>query len=550
MDGYVRVDHRHSRQVMIMLPRYFLTAMAAVGLGLASCAADDVIININPDSGDSIEFSIPFDSLSETVDTIVVDGDTIILIVLDTVITPSDTVLVPVFDTILVVDTVLQVDTLVDTVDFVGTIIDAGTGDTTFVLIQDSIIVIGVDTAFIVVVDTLETTVFDTVIQFDTVFEERVDTTITVDTVLVVDTVWEPRPELGFGSDELELEIGESVTLKVTVLNALGQPVPAEALDWLSAAPSIATVSNVGRVTGVSEGSTDIFAIADGAGLSASITTSVADTASTTPPPPDTVVSPGELWFEEGWSYADTDDMKSDPNRWLSFKTWNAENAETFLATGIPGTPWGGGRALKVTYFVGSNPQDPEASTRIDFPRAVADQPGEFWMETYVKWDPFFKTDFGRGFTADHKTFFFWENTEDRRHEFKVGLFSRGMWARIGDRYEEVAQFPASGGSGHPDQYSESNQLIPEDEVWDGVWHRLRFHIRLDTDGTDGEWEVWLDDMKVVDGQGIDLASASSGSTHWTGVTLAANLNEGPDVEAQSIWFGPVRVWIGDPGWQ
>jgi len=241
--------------------RGLTTALVVVSVMLA-CAADDVIININPDSGDSIVFSVPFDSLFESVDTIIIDGDTIILTVLDTIITPGDTVVL----------------TVTDTVEVVDTIIDSGTGDTTFV------------------VDTVVETSVDTVFVFDTVFETQTDTIIQVDTLVVVDTVVLAPRELGFGVEALALEVGESQSLEVTITNLLGQPVPSGELTWLSSSPAIAAVNQAGTVTAVSMGSSEVFAIAEQAGLSATIGVEVSDPM----PPPGSVT--GLDWFCD-WSF-------------------------------------------------------------------------------------------------------------------------------------------------------------------------------------------------------------------------------------------------------
>ena len=62
----------------------------------------------------------------------------------------------------------------------------------------------------------------------------------------------------------LELEVGETVALVATLLNALGQPVNSAAIEWGSTDDSIVSVAADGRVTAVAAGTAEIFASSDG----------------------------------------------------------------------------------------------------------------------------------------------------------------------------------------------------------------------------------------------------------------------------------------------
>ena len=42
----------------------------------------------------------------------------------------------------------------------------------------------------------------------------------------------------------------------------------------------------------------------------------------------------------------------------------------------------------------------------------------------------------------------------------------------------------------------------------DGQWHLWEFHVKIDTNGTDGVLELWIDNNKVIDVNNADLAAA------------------------------------------
>ena len=225
--------------------RVLLSLLAAIGVGFAACASENTILATSP-RGDTIQVRQALDSLAERIDTIIVDGDTVIVTVVDTVIQPSDTV----FTTVTVVDTL--------------------TGDTVEVV--------------------------DTVINYDTIIQTRIDTIILVDTIYQVDTVFVVR-SLNFGLSELVMNLGETRDLDVTVTNALGYPVPPQnPINWFSANPNIATVDAQGVVSAELEGSTEVFAVDDVDGLSTSIGVQVVDPR-TTPDTGGTTPASGDWTF-------------------------------------------------------------------------------------------------------------------------------------------------------------------------------------------------------------------------------------------------------------
>jgi uncharacterized protein YjdB len=70
------------------------------------------------------------------------------------------------------------------------------------------------------------------------------------------------------------LAINATVQLTATPKDAQGQPLPGRIITWITGAPSVATVTQSGRVTAVGNGSAIIFAASEGVSGSASITVS------------------------------------------------------------------------------------------------------------------------------------------------------------------------------------------------------------------------------------------------------------------------------------
>jgi len=57
----------------------------------------------------------------------------------------------------------------------------------------------------------------------------------------------------------------------------------------------------------------------------------------------------------------------------------------------------------------------------------------------------------------------------------------------------------------------------------DGQWHYYEAHIKIDTDGTDGIAEMWIDDTKIIDEQSVDFGGDSFSVTGISGILLGSN---------------------------
>ena len=196
---------------MRRLEKWIFAVGLAAGVGVA-CGTTDTIIVAVTSGGDTIQLT-QTDSIVVSIDTIT-PGDTTVIVRVDTVLVGRDTVLVQ------------RVDTVVS----------------------------GVDTVFNVVLDSI--------IQFDTIVVTTTDTTVVYDTVFVADTVYLPPATLQFGQGQLALNLGGATTISVTLVNALGLPVPTGPLTWISDNTAVARVNQTGTVTGVGVGNAYIYAFA------------------------------------------------------------------------------------------------------------------------------------------------------------------------------------------------------------------------------------------------------------------------------------------------
>ena len=261
-----------------------------------------------------------------------------------------------------------------------------------------------------------------------------------------------------------------------------------------------------------------------------------------------------ETWFAEEWDYTSTANMKSDPNGWMTFQFEKTDTVEMYFTDTLASTPWGGTDGIRVKYFgldaLPDTMQDAESSVTLDFP--TSDTENEIWWETWVRWDSNFRTDFGYGLTPDHKTIFVFPETgaAGLRREIKVGTQNDStIYNQISSStYREAWRVPPEGSFSPWPNAFDAGSVNAKDDLYDFAWHHIRVHMVMDTDGTDGVWEVWLDGTLVAQEEAGDLRGSAQGNTGWGSIKFPNNINEQPTSD-QSIWFGPLRVYISDPGW-
>jgi uncharacterized protein YjdB len=310
------------------------------------------------------------------------------------------------------------------------------------------------------------------------------------------------------------IQVGQTVQLTATPLDANGVPLTGRPITWASSAPAVAPVGG-GLVSGIATGLATITATSGGASGSAAITVNPAGGGGGATP-------------------------------WLVMDF--AQYASTAALVG-DGVAWGLARqaspsqiVLDQTLGYGSLKQ----SMRYDFPAlgAVCQDYGiregtlllpggvtapELWVEVVARFSANFATYAGAsGCNSDYK-FIFGDVFPGGRYEIKSGTY------------------------GHPNYFSTNYPWGLQDTYtftvpasWDGQWHTYRMHMKdSSTPGVtaDAVWQVWFDGTKEVDVQNV-----VDGSTGIWGIEPGANMNQGPATPMQ-LWWGLIKIWNTNPGW-
>lgn len=131
-------------------------------------------------------------------------------------------------------------------------------------------------------------------------------------------------------------------------------------------------------------------------------------------------------------------------------------------------------------------------------------------------------------------------------HKFVFGLLPGG-----GGRFDAVDGIFGWRWDGHVPGYSTTFVGIksPFGSGFDGQWHTYRFHWKVSSTPTtpDGAYEMWMDGVKVVNN--LQLKTSSNGyPNYFYIIALGRNFNQGPK-NPQSLWWGRVQLFSGNPGW-
>ena len=349
----------------------------------------------------------------------------------------------------------------------------------------------------------------------------------------------------------------ETSTVTVTVLDSDGNPmegVPAANVVIASTGsnntitqPSVATDAD-GRTTGLIKSTT-----AEAKTVSATVLgIAVTDTAALT-----VTGTPAAAWFEEAWDYTNTANMQSDPNNWFDADRQDQPGLSTItLDTGLT-TPWGGTKALKLSFddMSGSLPSgtEVELGKNIALPDAAADTPKEIWIEIYIKFDDVWTTNFEPG-TFDHKTFFVLQKDTGGgryRHDLRIGNSSDADPGTVltypGESSNYWLNTAANGSS--------VGRIGANTWFWDGEWHLVRWHMKISSDYqvTDAVKQMTVDGTLVADQSGFYTSGDPDGGSRPTENEYIAYLALGRNLsrpnQAQAFWFGRIRIYNTTPGW-
>jgi chitodextrinase len=175
---------------------------------------------------------------------------------------------------------------------------------------------------------------------------------------------------------------------------------------------------------------------------------------------------------------------------------------------------------MRYTYPAGSG-TDYTTSRSLDMPNG--DQ-SEVWVEAVVRWSPDFTIQ-GNG-----------QGSGPAQKLLHIGI-SGGSAGRFGLNLEQDSIRAEGPNDDYDDLYTPGDATV--DELFDGEWHTLRYHVRL---GATDFHEFWVDGEY----QGSNTGQTAASSL-WD-VSLAKNLNMLSDHSMQ-MWWGQVKIWEQDPNW-
>jgi hypothetical protein len=232
--------------------------------------------------------------------------------------------------------------------------------------------------------------------------------------------------------------------------------------------------------------------------------------------------SGSSAWFEEDFqAYGTTLDL-------CAAMVWCYGREGVESGTLFDGTE---GRFVRTVYS-GVNPEE-HAGVNLSADRALTERPREIWGEVLVRYHERWKI------VSDDKTLFVledWRHAGGDEEVWRWSIHMRGQADWFGGPYHRLSSY--SFPEGAPDQGA---------EVWDGRWHRLRFHFKMGSGETagDGIYEVWWDDRLVESRHGIRTDSAPDAFFRTVGLGRNADPEPGTGVRD----WGRLRLFVRNPGW-
>jgi hypothetical protein len=332
---------------------------------------------------------------------------------------------------------------------------------------------------------------------------------------------------------QASITVGESATVSATVRDQDSRVMADKSVTWRSSNTGVARVTSTGqvsaRIEAVAAGTATVTAEVDGKSAQVSVTV----TQPSAPPPSDP--SPTSSWLNVDFArYTSTADLMGHTDRnggpFRSAEDLNSGQISLDNTTGYGSST----RSMRYTFPDRSGTSNRCGDYSIGRVVGLPENVKEVWVEVVAKFSDNFASrapsSWGCTSNPDYK-FLFGMVNPGSRFELKVGM--------NGSRLS--AGYP---GSEEDYRWGESAAL------WDGQWHRYRFHWKLSSDGAaDGAVKVWIDGQLVYSKTGIRTTDNSGRaiSSIW-GIGLGRNMNQGPG-QTQHVWWGSVKAWKTNPGW-
>ena len=178
----------------------------------------------------------------------------------------------------------------------------------------------------------------------------------------------------------------------------------------------------------------------------------------------------------------------------------------------------------------------------------------EFWSEFSVRWSANFTTANLPCAPNDHK-FIFGDTQADQSARWALYVGSDGDQG-VHTLREEIGTQPGVVQNQfylNKNNHGKPGELFAE-KLWDGNWHVIRFHMRSSTttSSADGRYRIWIDGVLLHDQAGFSnfRNDGTNNPDPLWGIDFTHNQDDGPALRDMYIWWGRVRIFGSDPGWQ
>ena len=161
----------------------------------------------------------------------------------------------------------------------------------------------------------------------------------------------------------------------------------------------------------------------------------------------------------------------------------------------------------------------------------------ERWIEVWARFSNGFTNAPSSGPDYDYKFLLFLRSQGSRWNVQMLGQNgSNTQWGYPGNGNTEAAW--TATGNGTEGRLSGGNWSSAN--VWDGQWHRHRFHLSFGSGTAHSTW--------YVDNTPIHVSSNKTFTGSFDVIFLGANMNVGP-TQVQTLDWANIRIWTSNPGW-
>lgn len=190
----------------------------------------------------------------------------------------------------------------------------------------------------------------------------------------------------------------------------------------------------------------------------------------------------------------------------------------------------GGGRGQR--HWVGDGVNVNSGGVRVYF----NNPPNEIWMRWYMRYEEGFEWS---SINYD-KILYMYLYPRSAGVELIPEWYGWDRW-RNGLQGHTSGNIVSEEGSGW-DSTMTSGALSNSHRVSDGKWHYFELHIKIDTNGSNGIHEMWIDDTKIISKFDCDLAGASDGVTGFAYITIGENQRNPSNGRCMAVDYDDIKI--------